>query len=609
MHEMGAPCGAGPLLTGGLADSVYDTAERTPDLVLLSRRSAAHPDGWEPTSAARFRDEVMAVAKGFLANGIRFGDRVALMSRTRYEWTVLAYALWSLGAEVVPVYPTSSIEQVRWILYDAEVRVVVVEHENHAMTVAAACDAQTELSAIWQMDMDCLATLTDQGLGLADDLIHRHRRSVRPDQVASISYTSGTTGTPKGCLITHANLAAECDILLAGWGGILAEPGEQPSILNFLPVAHIYGLMVGVACLRGGVRLGHQPDLTPEELLPALASFRPTFVFAVPYIFEKIFHKARRGAELAGRERLFDRAADVAVRYAEAVERRSIGSGPGPGPALKLLHALYDRLVYGKLRDVLGGRVRNAVSGGSTLRRELGLFFAGTGVTVYDGYGLTETAGAITAQPPGAVRFGTVGRPLPGSAVHIAQDGEVWVRGDTVFAGYLNNPKATEAVLRDGWFATGDVGRLDAEGYLVITGRKKDIIITSGGKSVAPLILEEQLRHHPLISQCLVVGDNQPYIAALITVDREALAHWQRLKGKEPADLSTMTDDDELRAQIQRAVSRANTRVSRAESIRAFRILPTEFTLADGMMTPSLKLRRRAITGAYAADIEALYAR
>lgn len=607
MQGIGRPLHAEPLWSGGLADSVYETVERDPSLVQFSRRTDERTSDWAPTSARQFRDEVMAVAKGLLANSIRFGDRVALMSRTRYEWTVLAYALWSIGAEVVPVYPTSSSEQVRWILVDAQVKAIVVEHENHAMTVAAALDAESRLAAIWQMDRDCVADLVARGLGLDDDLVHRNRRAVRPEQIAAISYTSGTTGTPKGCLITHANLAAECDILLEGWGGILSEPGVQPSILNFLPVSHIYGLMVVVSCLRGGIRLGHQPDLTPGVLLPALASFRPTFLFAVPYIFEKIFHKARRAAEDAGRVRLFDRAADVAVRYAEAVERQSIGSGHGPGPGLKVLHTVYDRLVYGKLRAVLGGQVRNAVSGGSTLRRELGLFFAGTGVTVYDGYGLTETTAAITAQPPGAVRFGTVGKPLPGSAVHIAGDGEVWVRGDTVFAGYLNDPKATEAVLRDGWFATGDVGCLDDEGYLVITGRKKDIIITSGGKSVAPQALEEQLRHHPLISQCVVVGDDRPYIAALITVDPEALAHWQRLKGKEPADTSAMTDDDELRAQIQRAVSRANTRVSRAESIRAFRILANEFSTDDGLVTPSLKLRRRAITGAYAADINALY--
>ncbi|WP_327327090.1 AMP-dependent synthetase/ligase [Streptomyces sp. NBC_01210] len=609
MPGIGPPRRAEPPRSGSLADSVYETAEHDPSLVQFSRRASPRSDDWEPTTAEQFRHEVLSVAKGFLANGIRFGDRVALMSRTRYEWTVLAYALWSVGAEIVPVYPTSSIEQVRWILYDAQVRAIVVEHENHAMTVAAASDAETQLSAIWQMDLGCVPALIHQGLGMDDDLIHRHRAAVLPDQVAAICYTSGTTGTPKGCLITHANLAAECDILLEGWGGIIAEPGVQPAILNFLPVAHIYGLMVVVACLRGGVRLGHQPDLTPETLLPALASFQPTFLFAVPYIFEKIFHKARRTAEDAGRVSLFDKAAAVAVRYAEAVERHSMGSGHGPSPTLKVLHSVYDHLVYSKLRAVLGGQVRNAVSGGSTLRRELGLFFAGMGVTVYDGYGLTETAGGITAQPPGAVRFGTVGRPIPGCAVHIATDGEVWVRGDTVFAGYLNNPKATEAVLRDGWFATGDTGHLDDEGYLVITGRKKDVIITSGGKSVAPLPLEEQLRHHPLISQCLIVGDDQPYIAALITVDPEALAHWQALKGKQPSDITAMTDDEDLRAQIQRAVSRANTRVSRAESIRAFRILPNEFSLDAGLMTPTLKLKRRAIAGAYAADIDALYTR
>ncbi len=609
MHRNGPPPpGFARQGSGGLADSVYVTAEYDPTLIQLSVRTESDAD-WEPVTAAEFRDHVLAVAKGFLANGIRFGDRVALMSRTRYEWTVLAYALWSLGVEIVPVYPTSSTEQVRWILNDAQVRAIVVEHENHAMTVGAASDAESSLSAIWQMDLGCLETLIAQGFGVEDELIHRHRAAVTPDQVATVSYTSGTTGTPKGCLITHANLAAECDTLLDGWGDIIAEPGMQPAILNFLPVAHIYGLMVAVCSLRGGVRLGHQPDLNPEALLPALASFRPTFLFAVPYIFEKIFHKARRIAEASGRVSMFDKAAAIAVRHAEATERHATGSGHGPSPALKVAHAVYDRLVYSKMRAVLGGHVRTAVSGGSTLRRELGLFFSGAGVTVYDGYGLTETAGAITAQPPGEVRFGTVGRPMPGCAVHIAEDGEVWVSGTTVFAGYLNNPKATEAVLREGWFATGDMGHLDDEGYLVITGRKKDIIITSGGKSVAPLPLEEQLRHFPLISQCLVVGDDQPYIAALITVDPEALAHWQALQGKPPGDMLSMTDDVDLRAQIQRAISRVNTRVSRAESIRAFRILPNEFSMDDGLLTPTLKLKRRAITGAYAADIDALYTR
>ncbi|MER6616156.1 AMP-dependent synthetase/ligase [Streptomyces xantholiticus] len=593
--------------TGSLADSVHDVAERDPELLQLSRRSSdPGSDEWIPVTASEFRDEVMGLAKGLLAEGIRFGERVAVMSRTRYEWTLFSYALWSIGAQLVPVYPTSSADQVRWILSNAQVVAIVVEHEDHAMTVGAACGGLTLLRSMWQLDSGCVEQLTDRGRYVPDAMVHRHRRAVGPQSVATITYTSGTTGRPRGCVITHANLAVECDTLYAGWKGILAEPGEQPCILAFLPLSHIYGLMVQVACLRGGVRLGHQPDLSPEALLPALASFRPTYVFAVPYIFEKIFHKARRAAEEAGRGELFDKAVDTAVRHAEEVERREKGEGPGPGLKLQVAHAVFDRLVYRRLRAVLGGRVRHATSGGSTLDRELGLFFAGAGITIHDGYGLTETTAAVTSQPPGHPRFGTVGRPLPGCAVHIAQDGEIWVRGDVVFAGYHDDPVATESVLRDGWLATGDVGRLD-EGYLVITGRKKDIIITSGGKSVSPQILEGRLRRHPLISQCLVVGDDRPFIAALITLDLEASKHWYQLRGKQLAYPQQATIDKEIHAEIQRAVTIANSAVSRAESIRAFRILPNEFSMDDGLMTPSLKLRRGAIVKAYAADIEELY--
>ncbi|WP_406177058.1 AMP-dependent synthetase/ligase [Streptomyces sp. NBC_00996] len=609
MRDFSLPPIVGPLPTGGLADSVYDVAERDPKLLQLSRRSSG-PDGdeWLPVTAAEFRDETMGLAKGLLADGVRFGERVAVMSRTRYEWTLFCYALWSIGAQVVPVYPTSSADQVRWILSNAQAVAVVVEHEDHAMTVGAACDELPLLRSIWQLDADCVRRLTDQGEDVPDTVVHRHRRAVEPQSVATIAYTSGTTGLrPRGCVITHTNLAAECDTLYEGWQGILAEAGEQPSVLAFLPLSHIYGLMVQVVCMRGGIQLGHQPDLAPAALLPALASFRPTYVFAVPYIFEKIFHKARRTAEEAGRGDLFRRAVDVAVRHAEEVQLRDKGQGPGPGPMLRAAHAVFDRLVYGRLRDVLGGRVRHATSGGSTLDRELGLFFAGAGITIHDGYGLTETTAAVTSQPPGRPRFGTVGRPLPGCAVHIARDGEIWVRGDVVFSGYHDDPEATEAVLRGGWLATGDMGCLD-DGHLVITGRKKDIIVTSGGKSVSPQILEERLRRHPLISQCLVVGDNRPFIAALITLDPEASEHWHRLRGRQSPPAQGVTADDELHAEIQRAVSVANSAVSRAESIRAFRILPAEFSMADGLMTPSLKLRRGAIVRAYASDIEEFYA-
>ncbi|MBZ4017203.1 AMP-dependent synthetase/ligase [Streptomyces purpurogeneiscleroticus] len=605
MRDVSTPALVTAARTGGLADTVHDLADRVPALAQLARRDPADPGRWHHVSAAAFRAEVLALAKGLLADGLRPGDRVAVMSRTRYEWTLFSYAVWSIGAHLVPVYPTASTEQLRALLAATGADTIVIEHEQHAMTVAAACGADRRLRRVWQLDQDCVGLLSGLGGQLPDAEVHRLRRAVTPRDTAAVIQTSGTTGRPRGCVITHGNLAAECDTLLAGWGRLTGPPGTQPSILAFLPLAHSYGLMVQVACLRGGILLGHEPELTPQALLPALASFRPTFLFGVPYVFEKIYDSARRAAEEAGRLRMFDVATATALRYARAVERREQGHGHGPSPALRARHALYERLVYGRIRGVLGGRVRNAVSGGSPLRADLGRIFAGAGLTVYDGYGLSETSGAVTACPPGRVRFGTVGRPLPGCAVRIAQDGEVWVRGDVVFAGYVDEHGTSP---HDGWFATGDLGHLDEDGYLVITGRKKDIIITSGGKSVAPLGLEERVRAHPLVSQCLVVGDNRPYVAALITLDPEALAHWRRYRGgledARPGD----PPEEGVRAAVQRAVAVANASVSRAESIRAFRILPGEFSVADGLLTPSLKLRRAAIERAYAAEIDALYA-
>jgi long-chain acyl-CoA synthetase len=595
------------LPSGGLADSVYEVAERDPKLIQLSRRTAPDSDIWVPVTAAAFRDEVMALARGLMADGIESGDRVAVMSGTRYEWTVFSYALWSIGAQVVPVHPASSAEQVRWILSDAQVVAIVIEHEDHAMTVGAAYRGISGLRRIWQLDVDCVQELGLLGYVLPDEPVHRQREAVHPRSIATIAYTSGTTGRPKGCVITHANLAVEADTMYATWRKAITEGEEQASVLAFLPSSHIYGLVVQVLCIRGGVRLGHQPDLSSDALVSALTSFRPNCLFAVPYIFERIYREARRTAEEAGRAALFNRAVDIAVRHAEAVEQRNLGRGPGPGPLLRSAHAVFDRRVYRRLRDVLGGRVRDAWSGGSTLSRELGLLFAGAGITVYDGYGLTETTAAVTANPRGRPRFGTAGRPMPGCTVHVAQDGEIWVRGDTVFAGYHDDPKATDAVLHDGWLATGDVGYLDDDDYLVITGRKEDVIVTSDGTSMSPQILEERLRTHPLISQCLVVGDDRPYVAALITLDPEGLEQWHRIRGRQALDPEAAVAHEELRAEIQRAVSIANSAVPRAESIRAFRILPTEFSMAEGLTTPSSTLRRSAIAKACSADIEELY--
>jgi long-chain acyl-CoA synthetase len=609
VREFSVPALARSPRTEGLAESVYRTAAETPELAVIARRApGGDPNSWYEVSAARFRDEVLAVAKGLLHQGIRFGDRVALMSRTRYEWTVLDYALWSIGAQSVPIYPTSSADQVQWILADSQCVACIVEHEDHAMTVGSVCDGLPRLRQIWQMDAGALEQLARAGRAIPDEQVHRHLQAVGADTVATIIYTSGTTGRPKGCVLTHGNFLAESDNILARYSPLfLGRGGERPSTLLFLPLAHVFGRMVQVAALRSQALLGHEPSLAPVDLMPSLASFQPTFLLSVPYVFEKLLQRARQRAEESGKSAVFEKAYSVAVRYAAAQERQSFGEGPGPSPALRVQHQLYETLVYGKVRQVLGGRVRYAMSGGSAMSREQGLFFHGAGVTIIEGYGLTETTAAATGSPPERPRFGTVGHPIPGTSVLIAEDGEVWISGGQVFQGYHANEESTSRTLRGGWLATGDIGHLDPQGYLTITGRKKEIIVTSGGKSVAPVALEERIRLHPLVAHCLLVGDDRPFIGALITLDTEAVDHWQRRQGRPPLSAAEAAQDPDIYAELQRAVLTANTAVSRAESIRAFRVLATDFTEQAGLLTPSLKLRRRAIVRFCASEIEALY--
>ncbi|MFJ8923591.1 MULTISPECIES: AMP-dependent synthetase/ligase [unclassified Streptomyces] len=591
---------------GGLADTVFDFAEEDPHRIALGRKDAE--GRWHDVSAGAFRDEVLALAKGLIAHGVRFGDRVALMSRTRYEWTLFDFALWTVGAQSVPIYPTSSAEQVLWMLHDAEVAAVMVEHEDHAMTIGSVIDRLPNLHRLWQLDADVVTELVEAGALIDDEVVHRHRRAVTPDSVATVIYTSGTTGRPKGCVITHANFMFEADTMVGRWHPVfLSKPGEEAATLLFLPLAHVFGRMVEIAALRGRVKLGHQPELSAKALMPDLVSFRPTFILAVPYIFEKVFNGARRKAESEGRAGAFDKAVDVAVKYAEAMEERAFGTGPGPSAGLRMQHQFFDKVVYRKVREAMGGRVRHAMSGGSGMDRRLGLFFAGAGVTVYEGYGLTETTAAATANPPERTRYGTVGQPIPGSTVHIARDGEVWVHGANVFSGYLGDPKATDAVLHDGWLATGDLGALDEDGYLTITGRKKEILVTSGGKSVSPAGLEERVRAHPLVAQCIVVGNDRPYIAALVTVDHESVEHWLAMQGRTMMRPAELVRDPDLEMEVRRAVVAANTAVSQAESIRTFRILAHQFSEEHGLLTPSLKLKRKAIETAYSAEVDALY--
>ncbi|MER5179189.1 AMP-binding protein [Streptomyces sp. NPDC002896] len=606
MREFTTPPLALPPAVGGLADAVFDHAVEDPLRIALGRKG---DDGqWRDVTAAEFRDEVLALAKGLLAQGVRFGDRVAIMSRTRYEWTLFDFALWTIGAQVVPVYPTSSAEQVFWMMHDAQVTAAMVEHEDHAMTVGSVIDRLPRLRCLWQLDEDAVQELYEAGAHIDDDVVHRHRAAVTPESVATVIYTSGTTGRPKGCVITHGNFMFEADTVIERWEPVFhSKRGDEAVTLLFLPLAHVFGRMVEVAAVRGRVKLGHQPQLNAAALLPDLAAFRPTFILAVPYIFEKVFNAARRKAEKDGKAGAFDKAVDVAVRYADAVEAKAFGTGSGPSAALRLQHQLFDKLVYAKVRDAMGGRVRHAMSGGSAMDRRLGLFFAGAGVLVYEGYGLTESTAAATANPPERTRYGTVGLPIPGTTVHIADDGEVWLHGGQVFQGYLNDPKATDATLHDGWLATGDLGALDEDGYLTITGRKKEILVTSGGKSVSPAVLEERVRDHPLVAQCILVGNDRPYIAALVTLDAEAVEHWLQMRGKPTLKPAELVRDPDLETEVRRAVVAANTLVSQAESIRTFRILAHQFTEEHGLLTPSLKLKRKAIEQAYQTEVEALY--
>ncbi|MGW0144116.1 AMP-dependent synthetase/ligase [Streptomyces sp. NPDC003333] len=591
---------------GGLADVVFEHAQEDPLYVVLGRKD--ENGQWQDVTAADFRDEVLALAKGLLARGIRFGDRVAIMSRTRYEWTLFDFALWTIGAQVVPIYPTSSAEQCFWMLYDAECTAAIVEHEDHAMTIATVIGRLPRLHEMWQLDAGAVQELYDAGAHLDDEVVHRHRQAVTPESIATVIYTSGTTGRPKGCVISHGNLMYEADTVIERWEPVFhSKKGDEAATLLFLPLAHVFGRMVEVAAIRGRVRFGHQPQMHAAALLPDLAAFRPTFFLAVPYIFEKVFNAARRKAEKEGKAGAFEKAVDVAVKYADAVEAKAWGVGPGPSAGLRVQHQLFDKLVYSKMRAAMGGRIRHAMSGGSAMDRRLGLFFAGAGIQIYEGYGLTESTAAATANPPGRTRYGTVGQPIPGVTVHIADDGEIWLNGGNVFLGYLNNQKATDQTLHDGWLATGDLGTLDEDGYLTITGRKKEILVTSGGKSVSPGVLEERVRDHPLVAQCIVVGNDRPYVAALVTLDQEAVEHWLTMRGKRPMAPAELVRDPDLETEVRRAVVAANTLVSQAESIRTFRILAQPFTEEHGLLTPSLKLKRKAIEGAYANEVEALY--
>jgi long-chain acyl-CoA synthetase len=602
VREFSIPALAQIPATANLADVVFRRAAEQPQAVVLRRPSGVAGDSgsWTDVTASQFSGEVMALAKGLIAAGIEPGDRVALMSHTRYEWTLIDYAIWTAGAVTVPVYETSSAEQAEWILSDSGARACFVETASYGDIIGSFRDRVPALSHVWRIDSD-LDSLRAAGAEVGDEVVAERAATAGAADLATVIYTSGTTGRPKGCELTHENLLS--DVRNAFLGPLTVVAGAQdPGTLLFLPLAHVFARIIQVGCLEGGIVLGHCGDLT--ALLPALASFRPTFILAVPRVFEKVYNTAEQKAVSEKKGAIFSRAADAAIAYSRALD------GPGrPSFGLRAQHAVFDRLVYGKLRAALGGRTEYAVSGGAALSERLSHFFRGIGVTVLEGYGLTETTAATTVNRPDRNKIGTVGQPLPGVAIKIADDGEILISGKNVFPGYWRNEAATKEVFAEGgWFATGDIGELDEEGFLKITGRKKEMIVTAGGKNVAPAVLEDRLRSHALISQCMVVGDGKPFVAALVTLDPEALGPWKQAHGK-PADatVAALRDDPDLVADVQAAVDDANQAVSRAESIRKFRILDVDFTQEAGQLTVKLGIRRSVLLKDFAADIDALY--
>ncbi len=583
-------------------DTVFLRARNTPDAVVFRRLV----DGtWTDVTAAEFERSVVGVARGLIAAGIEQGDRVALMSSTRFEWSVVDYAIWAAGGVTVPIYETSSAGQVEWILEDAEPVLLVLENDAHVqetkdVVAAAQSVRRTFVIESADADTDAVQALIDGGADVTEDSVHGRVAALSSTDPATLIYTSGTTGRPKGVQLTHANLLAESLGIRETSLKSLMTQGR--STLMFLPLAHVLARAVSIASFDAGVTLGHTNDI--PNLVATFGTFRPDFILSVPRVFEKVFNTAKQKAHSDGKGKIFDLATECAVAWSEAQDTG------GPGIVLRAKHTVFDKLVYGKLRAALGGRCELAISGGAPLGSRLGHFYRGIGVTIYEGYGLTETTAAFAVNTIGFQRVGSVGRPLPGNTVRIAEDGEIQLRGPVVFDGYWRNEDATAESLDDGWFRTGDLGSVDDDGYITISGRKKELIVTAGGKNVSPAGLEDRLRAGALISQAVVVGDQKPFIGALITLDPDAFDRWKSAHGKaSDATAADLQKDPDLVAEIDAAVADANKSVSHAESIKKYRLLPHDFSEESGELTPTMKLKRNVITKAYADDIESIYAR
>ena len=578
-----------------VTDILVDRVTATPDSPLFA---VPDGDGWRDITAKEFYDEVVAVAKGLVAAGIEPGEKIGLMARTTYQWTLVDFATWFAGATLVPIYETSAPAQIAWNLADSGATAAIFQSAEHFARFDEVRPDLPNVRLVWQLDLGAIEKLKESGASVPDEEIERRRRIARGGDLATLIYTSGSTGQPKGCVLTHANFVDLARNAAAMMPEVL-HVGS--STVLFITLAHVFARFISVLAIAGGAKVGHEPDTS--RLVHALGSFKPTFLLAVPRVFEKVYNAAEQTAEAGGKGNIFRKAADVAVAHSKALDEGHVPFG------LKLQFALFDRLVYSKLRARLGGRVKYAVSGSAPLGLRLGHFYRSLGIKVLEGWGLTETTAPVSVNLDSKFKIGTVGVPLPGNAVRVAEDGELEVKGVCVFEGYWNNPEATaEAFTSDGWFRTGDLGSLDDEGYITITGRKKEIIITAGGKNVAPAALEDPIRANPIVSQIVCVGDRKPFLAALVTLDTEMLPAWLEHHGEDPAmSLEAAARNPKVLGEIQRAIDAANARVSRAESIRKFAILDTQFTEASGHLTPKMSIKRHVILEDFAPVIESLY--
>ncbi|WNG85638.1 long-chain fatty acid--CoA ligase [Mycobacterium sp. ITM-2016-00317] len=581
-----------------IAAAVYTHERDDPDHVIIQRLVDGN---WVDVTSAQVAGQIREAARGLIAQGVQAGDRVALLSATRYEWPILDFAILSIGAVTVPIYETSSAEQIQFVLADSGAVAAVVETQAHAGRVEQLRDALPALRKVYCIEGEtpALEELSAQGADVAAETVDQRVAAIRSSDAATLIYTSGTTGRPKGCQLTHSNLLYEIRGSKACFPDQLAK-GEK--LLVFLPLAHVLARALTIGAFTNGVTLGFTSDI--KNLVPMFAVFQPTLVVSVPRVFEKVYNTAEQNAQNGGKGKIFAAAADTAIEWSKAQDTG------GAGLRLRLKHAVFDKLVYGKLRAALGGHCHAAISGGAPLGARLGHFYRGVGLSIYEGYGLTETSAAITVNRVGDLRVGSVGKLLPGNSMRLGEDGELLVKGGVVFQGYWGNEAETDAVFTDGWFHTGDLGSIDDDGFLTIVGRKKEIIVTAGGKNVAPALLEDRLRAHPLISQAMAVGDQQPFIAALITIDVEAFPAWKERHGKDAgAGVAELAGDPDLHAEIELAINDANQAVSKAEQIRKFRILAVDFTEDTGELTPTMKVKRKVVAEKFAAEIDALYAK